>query len=86
MPRTDGRARSYAQLCGIATGLDLIGDRWALLIVRDLLLGPLRFGELADGLAGMGTNTLATRFKDLESEGVLARRLLTGRIGPRSMS
>ena len=44
--------RSYAQLCGIATALDVIGDRWAALIVRDLLLGPLRFGDLAEGLPG----------------------------------
>jgi DNA-binding HxlR family transcriptional regulator len=69
-------ARSYAQLCGIATGLDLIGERWALLIVRDLLLGPLRFGDLAEGLPGIGTNTLTARLKQLETTGVIARRLL----------
>ncbi len=68
--------RSYAQLCGIATGLDLIGDRWALLIVRDLLLGPLRFSELAGGLPGIGTNTLTTRLTELEADGIVARRLL----------
>jgi DNA-binding HxlR family transcriptional regulator len=71
-----GASRSYAQLCGIATGLDLIGDRWALLIVRDLLLGPLRFGDLADGLPGIGTNTLTARLKQLEAADVIARRLL----------
>jgi DNA-binding HxlR family transcriptional regulator len=69
-------SRSYAQLCGIATGLDLIGDRWALLIVRDLLLGPLRFGDLAEGLPGIGTNTLTARLKQLEEADVIARRLL----------
>jgi DNA-binding HxlR family transcriptional regulator len=69
-------SRSYAQLCGIATGLDLIGDRWALLIVRDLLLGPLRFGDLADGLPGIGTNTLTARLKQLEAADVIARRIL----------
>ena len=62
-------ARSYAQLCGIATALDVIGDRWAALVVRDLLLGPLRFGDLADGLPGIGTNTLTARLKHLESRG-----------------
>jgi DNA-binding HxlR family transcriptional regulator len=69
-------ARSYAQLCGIATALDVIGDRWAPLIVRDLLLGPLRFGDLAEGLPGIGTNTLTARLKHLESAGVVERRLL----------
>ena len=68
--------RSYAQLCGIATALDMIGDRWAPLIVRDLLLGPLRFGDLVEGLPGIGTNTLAARLKHLEASGVVHRRLL----------
>jgi DNA-binding HxlR family transcriptional regulator len=68
--------RSYGQLCGMATALDLIGDRWTLLVVRDLLLGPLRFGDLAEGLPGVGTNTLAARLKHLEAAGVLGRRLL----------
>jgi DNA-binding HxlR family transcriptional regulator len=68
-------ARSYAQLCGIATALDVIGDRWAPLIVRDLLLGPLRFGDLAEGLPGIGTNTLTDRLKHLEAAGVVERRL-----------
>ena len=76
MTTSGGASRSYAQLCGIATGLDLIGDRWALLIVRDLLLGPLRFGDLADGLPGIGTNTLTARLKQLEAADVIARRLL----------
>jgi DNA-binding HxlR family transcriptional regulator len=69
-------ARSYAQLCGIATALDVIGDRWTALVVRDLLLGPLRFGDLAEGLPGIGTNTLTARLKHLESSGVVSRRLL----------
>jgi len=68
--------RSYSQLCGIATALDLIGDRWTLLVVRDLLLGPLRFSDLADGLPGIGTNTLAARLRHLEEAGVVGRRLL----------
>src|SRR5664279_428558 len=69
-------ARSYAQLCGIATALDVIGDRWAPLVVRDLLLGPLRFGDLVEGLPGIGTNTLTARLKQLEATGVVQRRLL----------
>ena len=69
-------SRSYAQLCGIATAFDVIGDRWTALIVRDLLLGPLRFGDLTTGLPGIGTNTLTARLKALESSGVVARRLL----------
>ncbi len=68
--------RSYAQLCGIATALDVIGDRWTPLVVRDLMLGPLRFGDLAEGLPGIGTNTLAARLKHLEGSGVVNRRLL----------
>jgi DNA-binding HxlR family transcriptional regulator len=76
MSLKDSTARSYSQLCGIATALDVIGDRWAALILRDLLLGPLRFGELAEGLPGIGTNTLAARLKDLESSDVVRRELL----------
>jgi DNA-binding HxlR family transcriptional regulator/putative sterol carrier protein len=68
--------RSYAQLCGIATALDVIGDRWTPLVVRDLLLGPLRFGDLTQGLPGIGTNTLTARLKHLEASGVVHRRLL----------
>jgi DNA-binding HxlR family transcriptional regulator len=68
--------RSYDQLCGIATALDVIGDRWTPLVVRDLLLGPLRFSDLVEGLPGIGTNTLAARLKHLEVSGVVNRRLL----------
>jgi DNA-binding HxlR family transcriptional regulator len=76
MPPTGPTPRSYAQLCGIATGLDVIGDRWAVLILRDLILGPMRFGELVEGLPGIGTNTLAARLRDLEGSGVIRRQLL----------
>jgi DNA-binding HxlR family transcriptional regulator len=76
MPPIDATARSYGQLCGIATAFDVIGDRWAALIVRDLLFGPLRFGELTEGLPGIGTNTLTGRLKDLEGSGVIRRQLL----------
>src|SRR5450432_193587 len=76
MSTSAATGRSYAQLCGIATALDVIGDRWTPLVVRDLLLGPLRFGDLAEGLPGIGTNTLTARLKHLESTGVIRRRLL----------
>jgi DNA-binding HxlR family transcriptional regulator/putative sterol carrier protein len=68
--------RSYSQLCGIATALDMVGDRWALLVLRDLMLGPMRFSNLASGLPGIGTNTLTARLKQLETAGVIRRRLL----------
>jgi DNA-binding HxlR family transcriptional regulator len=68
--------RSYAQLCGIATALDVIGDRWTILVLRDLLLGPLRFSDLAEGLPGIGTNTLTARLKQLEVTGVVHRQLM----------
>lgn len=76
MPDPHGTFRSYAQLCGIATALDVVGERWALLIVRDLMFGPLRFSDLVEGLPGVGTNTLALRLKQLEFTGVIRRRLL----------
>ena len=69
-------SRSYDQFCGIARALDLVGERWALLIVRDLVLGPKRFTDLRRGLRGIGTNVLAARLKELERGGVVARRML----------
>lgn len=68
--------RSYNQYCPIAHALDLIGERWSLLIVRDLLLGPKRFSDLRAGLPGLGTNILTDRLKGLEEAGVIARRIL----------
>ena len=68
--------RSYDQFCGIARALDLVGERWALLVVRDLVLGPKRFTDLKRGLPGIGTNVLAARLKELEAAGVIARRTL----------
>ena len=66
--------RSYKQYCSFARGLDLIGDRWILLIVRELLDGPRRYNELLDGLPGIATNLLADRLKDMTETGVLERR------------
>ena len=68
-------SRSYGQYCGLARALDVVGDRWNLLIVRQLLIGPARYGELAEGLPGVATNLLADRLRDLETAGVIERRL-----------
>lgn len=68
-------ARSYGQYCGLARSLDTVGDRWSLLIVRELLLGPLRYGELAASLGGIATNLLADRLRGLEASGVIERQL-----------
>ena len=67
-------SRGYHQFCGLARALDLIGGRWALLIVRDLLTGPKRFSELQDGLPGVPTNVLTARLRELEDEGIVLRR------------
>jgi DNA-binding HxlR family transcriptional regulator len=68
-------SKSYGQYCGLARALDVLGDRWNLLIVRQLLVGPARYGELLDGLPGVATNLLADRLRDLETAGVVERRL-----------
>lgn len=66
--------RSYRDLCGIARALDMVGERWALLVVRELLLGPKRFADLHRGLPGMSQNVLTQRLRELEDSGVLTRR------------
>lgn len=68
-------ARSYGQFCGLARALDTVGDRWSLLIVRELLPGPMRYNELVASLGGVATNLLADRLRSLESSGVVERRL-----------
>lgn len=68
-------SRSYGQYCGLARALDVVGDRWNLLVVRQLLVGPARYRELLDGLPGVATNLLADRLRDLEAAGVVERRL-----------
>ena len=65
--------RTYNQYCATARTLDLIGERWTLLLIRELLTGPKRFGDLQASLRGLGTGLLAARLKHLEHEG-LARR------------
>ena len=68
--------RSYNQYCAVARALDLVGQRWTLLIVRELLTGPKRFKDLLEGLPGIGTNLLTARLKDLERYGVVRRATL----------
>jgi DNA-binding HxlR family transcriptional regulator len=68
-------SRDYGQYCGLARALDVVGDRWNLLIVRELLIGPARYGKLREGLSGIATNLLTDRLRDLETAGVVERRL-----------
>src|SRR5215212_5635594 len=69
-------AKRYEQYCPMAHALDLVGDRWALLVIRELMHGPKRYTDLVERLPGIGTNILASRLRDLEAAGILARRLL----------
>ncbi len=66
--------KSYGQYCALARGLDVVGERWSLLIVRELLDGPRRYGELVEGLPGIATNLLAERLRHLVGSGVIERR------------
>ena len=68
--------RTYGDPCGIARALDLVGERWALLVVRELLLGPKRFTDLRAGLPGASPNVLSQRLRELEQTGVVRRRKL----------
>ena len=73
--KTDKNERRYRQLCGVAKALDMLGERWTLLIVRDLLLGPLRFSELLELEDGIGPNLLSRRLRTLvEREWVTIRK------------
>ena len=68
--------RSYRQFCGLAKGLDVVGDRWTLLIVRELLIrGPSRYSDLRAGLPGIPTNLLADRLRELEAAGLLEHEM-----------
>jgi DNA-binding HxlR family transcriptional regulator len=68
--------RSYDDPCGIARALDIIGDRWALLVVRELIFGPKRFSQLREGLRTVSPNVLSQRLRDLEDTGVVRREML----------
>ncbi|PWK89594.1 HxlR family transcriptional regulator [Lentzea atacamensis] len=71
--RSAMRERNYRQYCGLASALDAVGDRWTLLVVRELLLGPRRYVELQADLPGIGTNLLAARLKKLRELGLVQR-------------
>ena len=68
--------RRYDDPCGIARALDAVGDRWSLLIVRELIFGPKRFSQLRDGLHGVSPNVLSQRLRDLEDGGIVRRDAL----------
>ena len=65
--------RRYDQFCGLARALEIVGERWTLLVVRDLLDGPKRYGDLLDGLAPIATDVLAGRLRELEAAGIVTR-------------
>src|SRR3712207_6281242 len=76
-------ARTYGDGCQIAHGLDLVGERWALLVVRELLLGPKRFTDLKKGLPNASPNVLSQRLRELEQAGVVRRDKLPPPAGSR---
>jgi DNA-binding HxlR family transcriptional regulator len=74
-------SRSYGDACGIARALDVVGERWALLVVRELLLGPLRFSDLRRALPRASSNLVADRLRELDGHGVVRRRKLAAPAG-----
>ena len=76
--RPVGERRSYKQLCGLAAALDVIGERWTLLLVRDLGISSRRYSELLEGLPGIGEGLLAQRLRHLEAEGIVRRAFSSG--------
>jgi DNA-binding HxlR family transcriptional regulator len=78
-----GSKRTYGDRCGVARALDLVGERWALLVVRELLLGPKRFTDLRAGLPHVGPDILAQRLRELEKSGIVQRRTLPPPAGSR---
>lgn len=68
--------RTYGQFCGLARAFELIGERWTVLVVRDLLLGPKRYTELAEGLPRIPSSILVSRLNELEEAGIVRRRVL----------
>ena len=78
MKAREPERRSYQQFCGVARALDVVGERWTLLIVRNLLLGPRRYSDLLAELPGITTNLLAKRLRELEAGGLVARREAAG--------
>jgi DNA-binding HxlR family transcriptional regulator len=70
------RKRTYGDACGISRALDLVGERWALLVIRELLLGPKRFTDIREGLPHLSADVLAQRLRELEEATLIARRKL----------
>ena len=70
------KGKSYNQYCGLAYALDIVGERWTLLIIRELIPGPRRFTDLMEGLPGISSNLLTERLKSLERQGIIGRRVL----------
>jgi DNA-binding HxlR family transcriptional regulator/putative sterol carrier protein len=68
--------RAYGQFCGLVRALEIVGERWALMIIRDLLVSPKRFSDLRQGLPRIPTNILSARLKELEQAGIVRRRVL----------
>lgn len=75
------RSREYGQFCGLARAAEVLGQRWTMLILRDLLVGPRRYSDLLAGLPGIATNVLAARLKELEADGLVTCELQTGNGG-----
>jgi DNA-binding HxlR family transcriptional regulator len=75
--------RTYGDRCGVARALDVVGERWALLVVRELLLGPKRFTDLRDGMPNVSPDVLSQRLRELESAGILTRGKLPPPAGSR---
>ena len=75
--------RTYGDRCGVARALDVVGERWALLVVRELLLGPKRFTDLRAGLPGLSPDVLSQRLRELEQAGLVRRRKLAPPAGSR---
>src|SRR6187399_3778367 len=68
------KRRNYKQFCGLARALDRVGERWTLLVVRNLLLGPKRYSDLLESLPGITTNLLAARLREMERLGLVTKR------------
>src|SRR5690625_7042120 len=70
--------REYGQYCGLARAAEILGQRWTMLIMRDLLVEAKRYSDLATGLPGIPSNLLSTRLKELESDGLIRREARSG--------
>jgi DNA-binding HxlR family transcriptional regulator len=72
------RSRAYGQFCGLARAAEMLGQRWTLMVLRDLLVAPRRYTDLLSGLPGIPTNVLSTRLKELEQDGLILREARSG--------